>query len=837
MRRLPLLLLASLLSACSAVAPLAQPPHQFDDEHERFDRPDAAAAFDAMKRTGTDDVQARYDDARRQMRAMPRYATNGDRTLAPLIRSRIEPQNDATGSVGTWSFLGPGNIGGRTRALLIDPTDTRVMYAAAISGGVFKSIDRGASWIATGDFMANLDVSSLAFDPNDSRTMYAATGEGYFREDVRGTALPLRGNGIFVTHDAGANWAQLPSTATADFQWVNDIVVSPSNAHRIYAAARSGVWRSLDSGQTWTRILSTAVKGGALDLLVVDASGSDLLFASCGVFDHATVYRTLQAEGDATFESVLSESGMGRTTLAVAPSNHAIVYALAAANGTAAGVNYDQGVLGVFRSDSAGAAGSWRAQFRNSATSDRVSQLLLTNPLSAMGAQCRGGFGSSSYVNMGWHSNVIAVDPTNPDRLFAGGVDLFRSDDGGRSWNVASYWWTDSNDGAFVHADQHAIVFDPGYDGAGNRRLFATNDGGLFVTDDATAALGTGASSFCDPRATHIAWRTLNHDYGATQFYNGAASADGRWFLGGAQDNGTSLGRVTAASSTLPSGVNGWTMIYGGDGAYVAIDPVDSSVYFESQYGDIAKSTDAATTINYSVYGATNGLSDSGFLFVTPFVIDGSHHQRLWTGGQRLWRSDDSAGHWTAASAPFAASISAIAVAAGRPERVIAGTTDGRLIRNDAATTASATTVWQETAPRGGYVSSITFDPTNVDVVYATYAGFGGAHVWRSADGGVTWQPLDGEGTAMLPDLPAHALAVDPARPSRLYLGTDLGIFVSTDGGAHWNVENSGFPNVITESVFVGQGAWGPAVYAFTHGRGAWRAELTSAPHRRASRP
>jgi photosystem II stability/assembly factor-like uncharacterized protein len=130
---------------------------------------------------------------------------------------------------------------------------------------------------------------------------------------------------------------------------------------------------------------------------------------------------------------------------------------------------------------------------------------------------------------------------------------------------------------------------------------------------------------------------------------------------------------------------------------------------------------------------------------------------------------------------------------------------------------------WSATTPRGGFVSSLTFADANT--VYATYAQFGGSHLWRSADGARTWSAIGLD----LPDIPLHSLAI---YRDRLFLGTDLGVFVSGDGGMSWRPDTS-FPSVITEAVFIGQGIRGPALYAFTHGRGAWRAELTAPAKRR----
>ncbi|HEX9163921.1 MAG TPA: hypothetical protein VF980_19585, partial [Thermoanaerobaculia bacterium] len=176
------------------------------------------------------------------------------------------------------------------------------------------------------------------------------------------------------------------------------------------------------------------------------------------------------------------------------------------------------------------------------------------------------------------------------------------------------------------------------------------------------------------------------------------------------------------------------------------------------------------------------------------------------------------------------------AVAPHDSDRVIAGTNAGSIFSTATATSATSTTDWTRVEPRAGWVSSLTFDPVDPSTIYATYAGFGGKHVWKSTDGAATWAAIDGSGDATLPDIPVHSLAVDPVRRDRLYLGTDLGVFVSLDGGAHWNVENTGFPDVVTEWVTVAQGERGPAVYAFTHGRGAWRAELAPETRRRSVR-
>ncbi len=213
------------------------------------------------------------------------------------------------------------------------------------------------------------------------------------------------------------------------------------------------------------------------------------------------------------------------------------------------------------------------------------------------------------------------------------------------------------------------------------------------------------------------------------------------------------------------------------------------------------------------------------FEFIAPLAMDPNNPRRLWTGGWYLWRTDDGASRWQRASrlTPGDGSVTALAVALGNSNIVVAGMSDGYILRTTAALRANAATRWAFTRPRAGFVSSVAFDPTNPRIVYATYSTFGGAHVWKSTDGGATWRSIDGYGAGRLPDLPVHVLVVDPTDPQRLYIGTDLSVFVSVNGGASWAVENTGFANVVTEALTVGRVGTRPYLFAFTHGRGAWR--------------
>jgi hypothetical protein len=705
---------------------------------ERFDEPDAATAYQRMKRQGPSpdfDTVAAYRAAHAHRAAMPRHSTRLGAAV-PRMQSAGEPNKRfvAAPALGQWEPLGPGNIGGRTRTLVIHPIQPDIMYAGGVSGGVWKTTDAGQTWTPLADRIANIAVNSMAIHPENPDILYVGTGEGHFREIVRGTWLPLRGAGIFKTEDGGATWSRLPSTDSPTFHWVNDLIISPKDPERLYAATRTGVQISENGGQTWAQSLDPEVNGGCLDLALRTDLTVDWLFASCGTFEQSTVYRGRMAATQ-EWEAVLSEPEMGRTSLAIAPSDQTVIYALSASNVPGPNGHFEQALHAVYRSTGAGAPGTWRVRVANT-DPVKLNTLILTNPLGSSYVDC--GWGDEdSWTPMGWYCNVIAVDPVNPDVVWAGGVDLFRSDDGGRNWGLASYWFAKypTRYASYVHADQHAIVFHPDYDGVDIRTMFSATDGGVFRTDNPDGIIGRTEAAICDPGHSVVRFSDLNRGFGITQFYHGAPFPDGAGYLGGTQDNGTILGLDQW-------GRDGWVSVAGADGGYVAIDPQNpNNLYVESQWFGLRRSTDGGYTFQGAVNGVTeeNTPENRSFLFITPFVMDPNNSWRLWAGGRRLWRTDNMAVTWTAASsAPLgSAQVSALAVAPGDSQSVIVGTTDGFIYRNDAALDAGSNTAWQFSRPRLGFVSSLAFDPSTPGIVYATIAGFGGHHVWCSYDGAV----------------------------------------------------------------------------------------------------
>jgi uncharacterized repeat protein (TIGR01451 family) len=862
---------------------------------KRTDQPDLAIKAYLEERLPKGETRLpveRYFEGQEKIKMMQRYSTAEDQILPSqnetgesdtALLQRTQGQSLSAGStggvLGTWQSLGPGNVGGRTRALIIDPVTPNTMYAAGVAGGVWKTTDGGANWAPLDDFMANIAVTRLAFEPGNPSVIYAGTGEGFFNADR------VQGAGIFKSTDAGATWARLASTANSNFFFVNDIVVgNGANSQHVYAATGGGVWRSLDGGATWAMILNvptvagsaTGVRG-AMDLAIRTDQATDYIFVAAGT-GFATgepashIYRSTDAANASTvptgttanagsFTDVYTEVNMGRTSLAIAPSNQNVIYAMSDSIGAG---NYLLGLLGVFRSTSAGDPGSWTTQVRNN-SANKQDTLILSNSVNAVLVECGFG-GANQFLNQGWYDNVIAVDPTDSDKVWAGGIDVWRSDNGGVNWGVASYWWFQGNgtppnngDPQLVHADNHAIVFHPNYNGTSNQTLFIGDDGGVYKTDNAkdgnvgyvngTTPSGgtvTSTSPICGNEFTPggfytvpspVIWGPLNNGYAVTQFYEGVVYPNGTTYFGGTQDNGTNRG-------TDANGANAWERILGGDGGYVAVDTSNTNVLYAENTGNtFQKSTNGGA----SFVAARTGISGDTFPFTSVFRSDPNNPARVWYAGRFMWRTDNSAGSWTRTSdaQQTGGSITALAIATGNSNIVINGAASGQIRRTTAGTTATSASVlnvtWlQSFTPRGnggGSISWVEYDPSNSNNVWATVSNFNSAssgvgfgHVFKSADGGATWALADGNQTPSnpnaIPDIPAHSVVIDPSNSQRIYVGTDLGVFVSLDGGANWMKETTGFSNTVVESMQILNVGGVSTIYAFTHGRGAFKVAI-----------
>lgn len=783
-----------------------------------------AAEFFLLRRTGSTTGEIpwdRFQAAVARAERMPQYSLARGRRESQVGKSKALETSD----LGSWTSLGPNNIAGRTRVLLIHPAQPERMYAASTTGGIFRTLDGGRNWEPVADFLASLGIGAMAFDPSNPDILYAGTGFWYnsiSQSNVHGSAP--RGAGIYRSADGGVNWTLLPAPEGNHFRFINQVVVSPRDSNRLYAATWTGIWTSSDGGSTWASSLEPrGSTSGCQSLVLRPGAQTDYLFAACGFYANEPavgIYRNVDAANpSASWQLVHQPAGMSNTSLAIAPSNPSVIYALSASNDTSK-PNFLNGLLGVYRSSSDGDPGSWETRVNNENRTP-INTSLLSNNQGYFRDVCFGL--QRQYSNQGWIHNTIAVDPLDAERVFVGGIDIYRSDNGGASWGLASFWQAaDGPQGA--HADLLSFTFPPEYDGGANQTLYAVTDGGVYRTRNARAPVAAGTRGGCPPYQNQVVWEPLHNGHISTQFYSGAVYPGGAAFLGGTQDNGTLLG-----TSAKPA----WEKMFGGDGTTLGVDPTDANLIYVSTPGfSLARSVNAGKTFDSGV----RGISD-GFLFLPPLAMDPVNPARMYTGGRTLWRTVDRAQVWAAASAPLQTQqgrVSAIGISAVDPNRIIYGTESGFLFRNARAKETVGDSLPDfSTRPRSGYVSGIAWDPVDPNIVYAVYSTYKTSasdhHVYRSTDAGFTWRGIDGDELTGLPGIPVLSILVDPMNRDRILLGTDLGVFLSLDAGATWLRDRNPFANVVTEKLVLNRDAGVMSLYAFTYGRGVWRTILPDA--------
>jgi PKD repeat protein len=337
-----------------------------------------------------------------------------------------------------WTWLGPGNIGGRIRSIVIHPTQTNVMWCGGVDGGVWKTTNGGTSWFPLNDFMGNLAVACLIMDPTDTNVLYAGTGEGTYNADA------IRGAGIFKSYNGGSNWFQLSGTASSSFQFVNRMSFDPTNSQVILAATRSAIWRSTNGGTNWSQRLAT-------EMLCIAFHPTDSSQAIASGYNGRTYFSTNGGLSWVAASGMPAPSGFvaGRVELAYSLSNPLIVYA---------SVDTNSGT--VFSSTNGGQSYSFRST------------------------------GYNFLSGQGWYDNFVWADPINTNVVVVGGTDVYRSMDGGVTFtDIGGY-------SGSIHPDQHVMVANPLFNGTTNRTVYVGNDGGIFRAGDIyTASSGSGWST------------------------------------------------------------------------------------------------------------------------------------------------------------------------------------------------------------------------------------------------------------------------------------------------------------------------------------------------------
>ncbi len=607
-----------------------------------------------------------------------------------------------------WAERGPTNVGGRTRGVLIDANDPsgQTIWAGGVAGGLWRTnnIDAGApTWVPINDLFQNLALSSIVQDPTNTNTLYFGTGECWGNQDA------VRGLGVWISTDAGANWNRMaPMNPGGNEPCVAKLIVDNNGA--LFAATTGGLRRFNPLTNTWPVLLANGTFANNNFVTDLELAANGDMYAATFADD---VFRSI--DGGTTWNAVntgLPSANYGRIELACAPSNANTVYVIYADTTTA----NSGGCLSVFQTTNAGT--NW-------------------NP-----ANCPGGFGAQA-----WYDLILAVDPNDENRLWAGGVSMNLSADAGMTW--AGFG------GGSIHTDHHAIVY---YPGDSDQILFG-NDGGMYKSYDGSA----GSPTFTDK----------NNSYNVTQFYAVAMhpNSGSNYMLGGTQDNATPKFTNPGLSTTS-------CVLCCCDGGWAFIDEDNPAIQIAStQDGSFNVSTDGGGTFGNIVPGSDPRI------FITPAEYDHAANILYYSdSGGRFGRVSDVGGANTNVSdtipAFAGARVSAFAVSPSTANRVYMGTTNGNLFMVDNADQAGmANATFMNNTPTGGWMSSIAVDNTNEAHILITLSNYGTNSIWETPDGGTTWVSVEGD----LPDMPVRWIILWPGETDKAMIATELGVWYTKD--------------------------------------------------------
>ncbi|WP_421897377.1 FlgD immunoglobulin-like domain containing protein [Marinoscillum sp.] len=739
-----------------------------------------------------------------------------------------------------YELAGPFNVGGRTRAISLDIRDENTILAGGVSGGIWKTTNGGTDWKRTSNPALRNSVTALNQDlrPGKQDIWYAGTGE-LVGNSARSIAAPYRGAGLFKSTDGGESWEVLPATidnATPDqfssqFQYIWAIETNPSNlsADEVLVAAYGAILKSSDGGMTWEVALGqklfdlpeetdlnesnapfyTSLRktpSGYFFATLSSASSSNDLSPSAGFYFSAdgTQWQAITPPGLAQFHE--------RTVIGIAPDESKVYF-------LTQGEETSLWKLNVAHIQNGILSGSWTD---------------LTNNIPALGGEY-GDFESQGGYNM-----LIEVHPQNPNVMFIGGTNLYRSSDGFSS-SKNTQWiggYSPENDASVYpghYPDQHALLFYP----SDAKRMISANDGGIRLTTNVLA--------------DSVSWKSLNNGYLTSQFYTIAQRADKDTdeILGGMQDNGSYL---RDALGENPS----WNRILGGDGGYCAISPNRDFVYVSFQNSQIYR---LSLSSNYQLksFARVDPIGGGeregqGYLFINPFILDPTNASRMFlTGGDVIWRNENllqipggnqkkTSVNWTEIKDTQQASGLYTALDKARDQDILyAGIysqspTIAKVEYASDATRETVTFMSPSIFPENGHIACISVNPENADHVIIIFSNYGIPSVFMTTDGGASFSDISGnleenpDGSGSGPSI-RWAEIVPTTVGISVFVGTSTGLYSTTATNGDqtvWIKESEGKIGNAVITMMDYRDIDGRLVIA-THGNGTFQAFLEDA--------
>lgn len=653
------------------------------------------------------------------------------------VKESISLRGTIPGFDDSWVVEGPGNIGARGNTIAVNPFNEKIILAGFSHGGIWKTINGGQDWYPVFDNQASLTIGTICFDPKNPSIIYAGTGDNNIPGGV------FTGNGVYKSIDEGETWQNI---GLMDEKLISKIQVDPVNTNIVYAATMGnpfqrdvnrGLYKSIDGGLSWNKILYIDNQTGITDM-VINPINPQILFAS-SYTRIRTTYESLLVSAEAKVLRSL-DGGMSWTSLANGlplGTKHSRV-------GVALCKSAPENVYAIYVDSTYNLENLYRST-DNGNTWDIVPTV-------------SNGVDGGLFGGFGWYFGKVFIDPNNPDIMHIPGVDMYSTTDGGNSWFLsAPAWYTYE-----VHADKHDLVY------TNTGKVLLATDGGLYRTSDFQI------------------WEDIEN-IPTTQFYRVEFNPHDPFnYYGGAQDNGTSRGNL--------SNINSWERVFGGDGFQPRFNPVDPlNYYYGVQNGDIYGTEDGSFFYNLLFDGTGFNIGER-LNWDTPYIISNSNSNRLYIGGQKLYRSDNKGHDWVPVSEDLTGdviqlgsthTITSIDESKLDSNILFVGTGNGFLWRST-----NMGISWDSVHQNGlpmRYLTSVHTSPSKKNTVYATFQGYkyneNMPHVFRSDNLGATWVDISSD----LPQLGINDIYILPnGKDDELFVGTDGGVYGTINRGLHW---------------------------------------------------
>ena len=796
-----LIALASVVVICGTQ--LKKDTRKVHDEFLAQEYQKAASLYDV-----NDDSESKPDHP--ELAAMQNYFMTFDPeenrvpverlAIANKYTQQLQQHNTLkSGDVIEWEQTG-SNMGGRMRGIMWDPNDVNgyKVWACSVTGGLWYNddiSDNNSDWKIVDDLWPGLSTSSIAYDPNNTQIFYVGTGEYQTARVIYRESSGV-GYGIWKTIDGGESWEIIESTE--DFKYISDIKVRNEDGNSvIYAGIVSGTYHGIEHPSEPSDGLYRSTDGGASwEQVMPDIVGEDMPYAPADleISPNGRMFvgtmKNLDGDGGATilwsdegttgswtvfdyYETIIPNDPEfpipGRVVLSAAPSDENIIYAIVGAGWIgSANFNYARGRF-ILKSTDGGE--SWTEK------------------------NLPGG--SPSWASLSWHAFVVNVNPVDPDNIYVGGLDLWKSANGGNSWGHVSEWsaWGTGSDD-YVHADQHWIAYKPG---SSTEAIFST-DGGVFYSSEADV--------------NYPVFEEKSHSLSTLQFYTCDIYpvAGQNIFIGGLQDNGSLLYQGDP--------LDVYDMVSGADGAFCFFDEnepqymitsiYDNWYYLHQNFNQIGSFGDYGTGafINPCDYDSENNI-----LYANACSFSGNNANKLLRISGLPNNPSNAYKNLGTGLNTYYSNVKVSPYSEVGTSTLFVGSQNGKLFK---VTNAEATPQTEEIGSSEfpvAYISCIAIGGSE-DTLLVTFTNYGVPSVWETYDGGENWYDISGN----LPDMPIRWALYHPDGANQVMLATEVGIWTSNKANLGIWAPSSNFSNVRVDMLQMREAD--NTVLAATHGHG-----------------